>query len=108
VVQTAETVLWSQVIALPFVLGAFMFYSILFRARLVPRWVSVGGLVGAVLYVVAPLASMLGQSWDVVMAPLGIQEMFMAVWLIAKGFSHAASTGDTLSARAATAPLLAA
>ncbi|HEX7431637.1 MAG TPA: DUF4386 domain-containing protein [Candidatus Limnocylindrales bacterium] len=85
-VRTTETVIWDQG-AITFVLGALMFYFVLYQSRLVPRWLSTWGLVGAVLYIVAPLGSMFGLSLGVLMAPLALQEMVMAVWLIAKGFS---------------------
>ncbi len=99
-VRTTETVIWDQLLAIPFVLGALMFYVLLYQSRLVPRWLSAWGLVGATLYIVAPLGSMFELSLGVLMAPLAVQEMVMAVWLIAKGFSPAAlaaeSAGETL------------
>jgi len=98
--QATQQVLWGQLIALPFVVGAFMFYWLLFRARLVPRWVSIWGLAGAVLYLVAPLAQMAGQSLDFLMFPLALQEMVLAVWLIAKGFTTATDNQPVVSARA--------
>ncbi len=85
--RTAETVAWDQLLAIPFVLGALMFYVLLYQSRLVPRWLSAWGLVGAALYIVPPLGSMFGFSLGVLMAPLAVQEMVMAVWLIAKGFN---------------------
>ncbi|MFA5844562.1 MAG: DUF4386 domain-containing protein [Coriobacteriia bacterium] len=96
--QTAEGLVWEQLIALPFVIGALMFYWLLFRARLVPRWLSIWGLVGAVFYLVAPLARMAGLSLDFLMFPLAVQEMVLAIWLIAKGFSPGtiAPEGDRL------------
>jgi hypothetical protein len=98
-VRTTETVIWDQMIAIPFVLGALMFYFLLYQSRLVPRWLSVWALVGAALYIVAPLGSMFGLSLGFFMAPLALQEMVMAVWLIAKGFSPSAiaaeSAGET-------------
>lgn len=87
VLELSYRVTWSQLIALPFIVGAFMFYTVLYRARLVPRWLSIWGLAGAVLYVMAPLAQMFGLNLDFLMAPLALQEMVIAVWLIAKGFS---------------------
>jgi hypothetical protein len=93
-VRTVEAVAWDQLVAIPFVLGALMFYVVLYRSRLVPRWLSVWGLVGAALYLVAPLASMFGHPLDVLMAPLAVQEMVMAVWLIAKGFSQTAIAAE--------------
>src|SRR5512147_423772 len=86
-VRTIETVAWDKLLAIAFVLGALMFYTVLYQARLVPRWLSAWGLVGAVLYIVAPLASMFEHSLGFFMGPLAVQEMVMAVWLIAKGFS---------------------
>ena len=98
-VRTTETVIWDQLLAIPFVLGALMFYVLLYQSRLVPRWLSAWGLVGAALYIVAPLGSMFGLSLGVFMAPLALQEMVMAVWLIAKGFTPlplaAESAGET-------------
>jgi len=103
-VRTTETVIWDQLIAIPFVLGALMFYVVLYQSRLVPRWLSAWGLVGAVLYIVAPLGSMFELSLGFFMAPLALQEMVMAVWLIAKGFDPSAiapeSAGDTSGWRA--------
>jgi Domain of unknown function (DUF4386) len=89
-VRTADPVIWEQVGVIPFALGALMFYVLLYQSRLVPRWLSVWGLVGAALYIVPPLGSMFGHSLGVLMAPLALQEMVMAVWLIAKGFNPSA------------------
>jgi hypothetical protein len=86
-VRTTETVISDQVLAIPFAVGALVFYVLLYQSRLVPRWLSTWGLVGAVLYIVPPLGSMFGLSLGVLMAPLAVQEMVMAVWLIAKGFN---------------------
>ena len=93
-VRTVEAVAWDQLVAIPFVLGALMFYVLLYQSRLVPRWLSVWGLVGAALYIVAPLGSMFGLSLGVLMAPLAVQEMVMAVWLIAKGFNTSAISAE--------------
>ena len=87
-VRTVETVIWDQLVAIPFVLGALMFYVLLYQSRLVPRWLSVWGLVGAALSIAAALGSMFGlSSLGVLSLPLFLQEMVMAVWLIAKGFN---------------------
>ena len=98
-VNTAVAVIGDQLLSIPFALGALMFYVLLYQSRLVPRWLSAWGLVGAALYIVPPLGSMFGLSLGVLMAPLAVQEMVMAVWLIAKGFNPSAlaaqSAGET-------------
>jgi Domain of unknown function (DUF4386) len=85
-VKLGGSVLGQQMLAVPFALGALMFYFLLYRSRLVPRWLSEWGLVGAVLYIGAPLLRMFGHSFDFLYGPLALQEMVMAVWLIVKGF----------------------
>jgi hypothetical protein len=97
-VRTAETVTWDQLSAIPFALGALMFSFLLYQSRLVPRWLSVWGLVGAVLYIVPPIGSMFGLSLDVLMAPTALQEMVMAVWLIAKGFDSPVIAAEPVGA----------
>ena len=89
-VRTADPVIWEQVGVIPFAVGALMFSVLLYQSRLVPRWLSTWGLVGAVLYIVPALGSMFGLSLGVLMGPLALQEMVMAVWLIAKGFNPTA------------------
>ncbi len=77
---------------LPFTVGASMYYSLLYRSRLVPRWLSGWGLIGAGLCLVATVQAGFTQDFGftsvntVLNIPIGLQEMVLAVWLIAKGF----------------------
>ena len=79
---------------LAFSLGAMMYYYIFYKTRLVPRWLSSWGLVGAALCTVAGtlvLFNVVGplSTTQVVLAlPIAVQEMVLAVWLIAKGFNQ--------------------
>jgi hypothetical protein len=75
-----------------FCVGAFMFYTLLFQSRRVPRWLSVWGLIAAPLMLVAGL--LLPFTGDpnstlssILYAPMALQEMVLAVWLIARGFA---------------------
>ena len=99
-VATAYRVLFEQVLALPFVTGALMFYWLLFASRLVPRWISVWGLATAPLYAGAAFARMAGLDLDWLMFPLALQEMVLAVWLIAKGFNPVALAQGATQAEA--------
>lgn len=73
-----------------FSLGCLMFYSLFYQSRLIPRWLSVWGLAGAVLYLASPLLAMFGHGLGILMAPLAVAEIVLAVWLIVKGFSASA------------------
>jgi hypothetical protein len=86
-----------------FPLGAMLFYYVLYRSKLVPRWISGWGLVGAVLYWAASLLVMfalitpLSTIHIVLQAPLGLQEIALALWLIFKGFDATVTTSETIS-----------
>ena len=77
-----------------FLAGAAMFYWVLYRARLVPRWLSIWGLVGIIPYLIEGILKMYAvispsaALGDVLDAPLALQEMTLAVWLIVKGFNE--------------------
>jgi hypothetical protein len=105
--HTALPVIWDQG-AILFDIGALMFYVLLYQSRLVPRWLSTWGLVGAALGIVPPLSGMFGLSLGILVAPLALQEMIMALWLIARGFSPAAiaaeAANETSTLRTAASP----
>lgn len=89
----------NGVLALVFCLGAAMFYVLLYRSRMVPRWIAGWGLAAIPLYVVAALLGMYGAigidstAQTLMFVPLAIQEMVLAVWLIARGFLRTRSPG---------------
>lgn len=80
-------------ISLPFLLGAGMYYYLTYRSTVVPRWLSVWGLLGIALSLVATLYSGFTQDFGFTTSstalnvPIFLQEMVLAVWLIAKGFT---------------------
>jgi hypothetical protein len=80
-----------------FAIGALMFSYLLYGSRLVPRWISLWGIAGAVLYASVGVLGLFGTSPEVLYMPLAVQEMVLAVWLIARGFNRGtiASASDT-------------
>jgi hypothetical protein len=89
-----------------FLIGAAMFYTMLYQSKLVPRWLSGWGLVSIVPYLAAAILALFGvidslsTAFGLLDAPLAIQEMVLAVWLIVKGFNP--STVAAESTKAAT------
>ncbi len=73
-----------------FPIGALMLYFVLYKSRLVPRWLSGWGLIAAVLYLIEGTVHVFGTELAVLFAPMILQEMVMAVWLIVKGFNPSA------------------
>jgi Domain of unknown function (DUF4386) len=77
-----------------FSIGALMFYSLLYQARLIPRWLSGWGIVGVAGYLAAGLIALFSTHPVILLMPLALQEMVMAVWLIAIGFNPSATLPD--------------
>jgi hypothetical protein len=82
---------WAfQMVTFALVLGALVFYYMLYQSRLIPRFISVWGLVGAISVLATALLDTFGISPGA-LEFLGIlmlsNELFLGVWLIAKGFS---------------------
>ncbi len=86
-----------------FPLGALMFYYLLYRTKLIPRWLSGWGFLGAVLTLAGALFGLLNNSLGfsttsiIFEAPLGVNEIVLAVWLIVKGFSLPRSTKPSIN-----------
>ncbi|WP_326490973.1 DUF4386 domain-containing protein [Brevibacillus brevis] len=77
---------------LAFVLAMFLFNYIFYQTRLVPRWLSVWGLIGSTLSIVASLLFMirfigLDTTYMVLNIPIAFQQLALAIWLIMKGFT---------------------
>jgi len=82
----------GAVTALVFCLGGVMFYLLLYRSRIVPRWIALWGLAAIPFYVAAYLLAMYAvigansTEQNLLVIPLAVQEMVLAVWMIARGF----------------------
>ena len=81
-----------------FTLGALMFYSVLYRSKLIPRFISAWGflaaallLTGSVLIMVDAFTGISALGLELIFAlPIAVNEMVLAVWLIVKGFNPSA------------------
>lgn len=94
----------NVVLIITFSLGALMLYSMLYQSRLIPRWISVWGFVAIALHgstaflilfhIVRPddMSTLFTINF-----PIFLQEMVMAVWLIAKGFNASAVAAKAAS-----------
>jgi len=95
--QTSGTLLlaefeWNSILLdFPFALSALIFNYLLYKSKLIPRWLSGWGFIGGVLWLPGVLIGMFGlMDATFLAAPLGLQEMALAVWLIVKGFNSSA------------------
>jgi hypothetical protein len=67
-------------------LGGIVLNFMLFKLKLVPSWLSIWGLIGGACVLLYGLISLFGSDPAILAAPIAIQEMMFAIWLLAKGF----------------------
>lgn len=81
-------------------LGGLLLNLVLYRARLVPRWLSGWGFLGTMIAIVASclfLSRVIDLTTSVYLDfPLAIQEIVFAIWLLVKGFNTPSIAKDTL------------
>lgn len=78
---------------LAFVLAMLLFTCIFYQTKLVPQWLSVLGLIGSTLSILASLLFMirfigLDSTYMMLNIPIAFQQLALAVWLIIKGFNR--------------------
>ncbi len=91
----------NLILILVFGIGALMLYYVFYQSRLIPRGLSIWGLIAILLHLSTCFLGMFGLmnaspsgGTFLLNFPIFLQEMVMAVWLIAKGFSVSAITSE--------------
>lgn len=107
VLKQAEYWFMTPMQLLPLGLGGVILTSLLYRARLVPRFIAVVGLIGyalllpgAILTLLGVLDTLPGTPGSLLVIPVATFEIIlMPIWLYAKGFNVSASAAQpTLTA----------
>jgi hypothetical protein len=87
-------------------IAGLLLCSMLYRARLVPRPLAVWGLVGYSVILGGSILEVVGFNLNSIHTlPGGLWEVFIGVWLIAKGFSSAAFVSEASNANTLAVPL---
>ena len=82
-----------------FILGALIFYYLLYQSKLIPRFISVWGVIALILLLVGNLLEIMGLSPAMLIflyLPIMLNEVFLAIWLIVKGFNEDAITSGAV------------
>ena len=94
---------WTGMLAvITFGPGALMYYAIFYQSRLIPRWLSGWGLIAAALCLISGILVMFNiidfftPVQIAINIPILLQELVLAVWLIAKGFNPSAITSGSV------------
>ena len=80
-----------------FAIAAFFFYYLLFKSKLVPRWLSIWGFIASILLILANLLEMTNTVTPSMFLylPIILNEFTLAIWLILKGFNLSAIASES-------------
>jgi hypothetical protein len=82
---------WAfQMVSITFGSGAILFYIMLYRQKLIPRFISIWGLVGAAAVLVNTVFDMFAVTIPNLGFLMLLNEVFLGLWLIVKGFDQPA------------------
>ena len=75
-----------------FAVAALIFYFLLYQSNLVPRWISVWGVIAAILLILVNLLEVMGivPGSMILYLPIILNEIVLAIWLMVKGFNPSA------------------
>jgi hypothetical protein len=92
VLALADRTLTHEVAMLALGIGSLLLGYLLFKSKRVPWWIAVLGMVGGALVLAGNLLALFGIDLVMLMsAPIAVQEMILAIWLIVKGLKPSAS-----------------
>ena len=84
-----------------FGIGSLTLNYVLYQSKLIPRWLSGWGIIGAALVILYGLIgiykldpNMISSILTILALPIAVQEMVFAVWLIIKGFNPEVITSN--------------
>jgi hypothetical protein len=85
--------------------GLMLCYT-LYRAKLVPRWLAIWGLLGYAIILCGMVSAVMGSGLgDISSIAGGLWEVFVGVWLIVKGFNASAFVSQAPRASTLAVPL---
>ena len=88
----------GQVMGIVFCLAALVLYYLLYQTKLVPRFISIWGFLAVLLVLIWNLLELFGISVAIGMVlalPMILNEIFLALWLIVKGFEPSALAAES-------------
>jgi len=80
-----------------FGIAALIFNCLLYQSKLIPRWLSVFGIIATILLILVNLLEATGIVSELMILkfPIFLNEIVLALWLIAKGFNISATASKT-------------
>ena len=88
--ESYREIIYSDIHIYFFISGALFFYILLYRTQVIPRFISVWGIIATIILFIITIIKLFGVDLPVLNAlvlPMILNELFLAFWLIIKGFN---------------------
>jgi len=86
-------VIYENIHIYVFIISAFIFYYLLFKLEIVPKFISIWGAAGIVALLTSTLLHLANLNYpliDYLLVLVITNEVFLAIWLMVKGFNRSA------------------
>jgi hypothetical protein len=87
--EAYREVIYTDIHIYFFISGALFFYILLYRTLIVPKFISVWGIIATLLLFAVTIIKLFGFDSPIInilLLPIILNELFLAVWLMIKGF----------------------
>ncbi len=87
--ESYRGIIYSDIHIYFFISGALFFYILFYRTQVIPRFISVWGILATIILFVITIIKLFGIDSTILNAlllPMILNEIFLAFWLIIKGF----------------------
>ena len=87
--ESYRDIIYSDIHIYFFIVGALFFYLLFYRTRLIPRFISVWGIIATIILFIITIIKLFGVDLPLLNAlvlPMILNELFLAFWLMIKGF----------------------
>lgn len=89
--ESYREMMYSDVHIYFFIAGALFFYMLLYRTQVVPKFISVWGIIATLILFIITVLKLFGIDlpiFQVLLMPIILNELFLVIWLMVKGFNH--------------------
>lgn len=91
--QYLRDIIYNNMHIYVFIISGFMFYYLLYKSKLVPKFISIWGALGIFALMVSTLLKLINIHYlmiDYLLVLIITNEVFLVIWLMIKGFNKSA------------------
>jgi len=89
--ESCREIIYSDIQIYFFIVGALFFYILFYRTQVIPKFISVWGILATLILLIVTIIKLFGISSSLLNAlvlPMILNELFLAFWLMIKGLNN--------------------